>query len=171
VLDQVHVRPTDRAVVLGDGKLGLLVAQVLALSGAETTLVGRHPAKLSIGRQRGVLACTSADLLPGNWDVVVECTGRREGFSQAQKLVRPGGHLVLKSTYHGRVEADLSGLVVDEIHAVGSRCGPFPAAIRLLQQGWVDVRSLLEAEYALDDALAAFEHAARPGTLKIVVRP
>jgi threonine dehydrogenase-like Zn-dependent dehydrogenase len=103
-------------------------------------------------------------------DLVVECTGRAEGFQAAMRLVRPCGTLVLKSTYHGLVQADLSSLVVDEIQVVGSRCGPFPAALRLLAQGLVDVLPLVEAEYPLDGALAAFEHAGRRGALKVLVR-
>jgi threonine dehydrogenase-like Zn-dependent dehydrogenase len=101
---------------------------------------------------------------------VVECTGRAEGFQTARQLVRPQGTLVLKSTYHGLVHTDLSSLVVDEIQLVGSRCGPFPAALRLLEMALVDVASLIEAEYRLDDALAAFEHASKRGALKVLVR-
>jgi len=160
ILQQVHVRPTDRVVVLGDGKLGLLVAQVLALTGCDLTVVGRHREKLA----RDVEPAGSADL-------VVECTGRAEGFQAARRMLRPRGTLVLKSTYHGLVQADLTYVVVDEVQIVGSRCGPFPVALRLLAQGLVDVTSLVEAEYPLDEALAAFEHAGRRGTLKVLVRP
>lgn len=171
VLDQVHVRPTDRVIVLGDGKLGLLVAQVLALTGANLTVVGHHLAKLAILEKRGIHTCTAPGTVPHDADLVVECTGRPEGFQAAQRMVRPRGTLVLKSTTHGLLKANLSSLVVDEIHVIGSRCGPFAAALRLLVQGWLDVRSLIEAEYPLAQALAAFEHAARPGALKILVRP
>jgi threonine dehydrogenase-like Zn-dependent dehydrogenase len=170
ILDQVHVRPTDRAVVLGDGKLGLLVAQVLALSGCDLVAVGRHGAKLSILAGRGISTQIGTEGLSGQADLVVDCTGRAEGFRLARQLVRPRGTLLLKSTYHGLIEADLSSLVVDEIKVIGSRCGPFPAALRLLAQGLVDVDHLVEAEYTLDDGLAAFEHAARRGALKILVR-
>jgi threonine dehydrogenase-like Zn-dependent dehydrogenase len=171
VLDQVHVRPTDRAIVLGDGKLGLLVAQVLALSGCDLLVVGRHPEKLALPAARGIPTVIGEQGLGGSADLVVECTGRAEGFRTARKLVRPRGTLVLKSTYHGLVEADLSSLVVDEIRVLGSRCGPFPAALRLLARGWVDVTPLIEAEYPLDEALIAFEHAGGRGALKILVRP
>jgi threonine dehydrogenase-like Zn-dependent dehydrogenase len=107
----------------------------------------------------------------GGADVVVECTGQPAGYRRARELLRPRGTLVLKSTYHGLVEADLSRLVVDEIQVVGSRCGPFPPAIRLLSQGLVDVLPLIEAEYPLDEGMAAFEHAQRRGALKVLVRP
>ncbi len=171
ILDQVHVRPTDRLVVLGDGKLGLLVAQVLALTGCDLLAVGRHEEKLAILAARGIPTQLGDDGLEGSADLVVECTGRAEGFRAARRLVRPRGTLVLKSTYHGQVEADLSALVVDEIRVVGSRCGPFPAALRLLEQGLVDVAPLVEAEYPLDQALAAFKHAGRRGAIKVLVRP
>ena len=171
ILDQVHVHPTDRVVVLGDGKLGLLVAQVLALTGCDLTVVGRHENKLDILARRGIPTQIGAHGLARKVDLVVECTGQAQGFQIARELVRPRGTLVLKSTYHGLVQADLSRLVVDEIRVVGSRCGPFLAALRLLAQGLVDVQPLIEAEYPLDAAVAALEHAGRRGALKILVRP
>jgi len=171
ILDQVHIRPTDRVVVLGDGKLGLLIAQVVALTGCDLMVVGRHQDKLDILARRGIVTQIGTHGLARKADLVVECTGRAEGFRTARELVRPRGWLVLKSTYHGRVETDLSSLVVDEIQVVGSRCGPFPAALRLLAQGLVDVQSLIEAEYSLDEAVAAFEHAGHRGSLKVLVRP
>lgn len=171
ILQQVHVRPTDRVVVLGDGKLGLLVAQVLALTGCDLTIVGRHKEKLEIVAARGIATQIGESELAGGADLVVECTGRAEGFQAARRMLRPRGTLILKSTYHGLVQADLSQVVVDEVHVVGSRCGPFPPALRLLAQGLVDVTSLIEAEYPLDKALPAFEHAGRRGALKVLVRP
>jgi threonine dehydrogenase-like Zn-dependent dehydrogenase len=171
VLEQVHLRPTDRVVVLGDGKLGLLVAQVLALTGCDLVTEGRHPEKLAILAERGIATRLGDGGLDGSADLVVECTGQSEGFFRARLLLRPRGTLVLKSTYHDLVRSDLSSLVVDEVRVVGSRCGPFPSAIRLLAQGLVDVLPLIEAEYPLDEALAAFEHARRRGALKVLVRP
>ncbi len=171
VLEQVHVQPDSRVVVLGDGKLGLLVAQVLALTGCSLTVVGRHAEKLALLARRGIDTRLGEGDLERSADVVVECTGRREGFQTAQRLVRPRGSLVLKSTYHGLVLADLSQLVVDEITVVGSRCGPFAPALRLLKQGLVDVIPLIEAEYPLSDGLVAFDHAGRRGALKVLVRP
>jgi threonine dehydrogenase-like Zn-dependent dehydrogenase len=170
VLDQVHVQPTNRVVVLGDGKLGLLVAQVLALTGCALTVIGRHEEKLAILAARGIDTRVGTEGLEGRAEVVVECTGQAAGFDQARRLVRPRGTLVLKSTYHGLVETDLSSLVVDEIQVLGSRCGPFPAALRLLSQGLVDVTPLIEAQYTLDEGLAAFEHAGQRGALKVLVR-
>jgi len=174
VLERVHVRPADRVLVLGDGKLGLLTAQVLALTGCDLTAVGRHEENLAILAARGIdtrLAGAVAGDPPGALaDVVVDCTGRPSGFQAAQRLVRPRGTIVLKSTYYGPIEADLSQFVVDEIRLVGSRCGPMDAALRLLAGQRVDVASLIRAEYSIDDAVAALEHAARPGALKVLVR-
>ncbi len=171
VLYQVHVQPTDRVLVLGDGKLGLLVAQVLALTGCDLTAVGRHEDKLAILAARGIRTQLEGEGLEGGADLVVECTGHADGFAAARKLVRPRGTLVLKSTYHDRVHVDLSTIVTDEVQVVGSRCGPFAPALRLLARGLVDVTSLIEAEYPLSDGLAAFEHAGRRGALKVLVRP
>jgi threonine dehydrogenase-like Zn-dependent dehydrogenase len=170
-LEQVHVRPTDRVVVLGDGKLGLLVSQVLALTGCELLAVGRHERKLEILANRGIPTQIGDRGLAGKADIVVECTGSTGGFASARQMVRSQGTLVPKSTYHGLVQVDLSSLVVDEVQVVGSRCGPFPAALRLLDRGWVDVLPLIEAEYPLDKVLSAFEHAGRRGSLKVLVRP
>jgi threonine dehydrogenase-like Zn-dependent dehydrogenase len=171
ILEQVHIRPDSHVVVLGDGKLGLLVAQVLALTGAPLTVIGRHPDKLAILSGRGITTMLEDPDHCPSADVAVECTGRPEGYHAALRIVRPGGTLVLKSTYHGHVQADLSRIVVDEISVVGSRCGPFAAALRLLEQGLVDVVPLITARYRLSDGLAALEHAARPGALKVLVQP
>ena len=102
---------------------------------------------------------------------MVECTGNVEGLAQARRAVRPQGTIVLKSTYHGEVAVNLSAVVVDEVTLVGSRCGPFAPALEALRARRIDPRGLLEATYPLADALAAFEHAARPGALKVLLRP
>ncbi len=170
VVERVHIQPADRVAVLGDGKLGLLVAQVLALTGCDLTAVGRHEDKLAILAGQGIPTQIGDEGLADRADLVVECTGQAEGFAVAQRLVRPRGTIVLKSTYHGLVQADLSHLVVAEVRVVGSRCGPFPPALRLLAQRLVDVTSLIEAEYPLDEASAAFEHARHKGALKVLVR-
>ncbi|MBE9508342.1 MAG: alcohol dehydrogenase catalytic domain-containing protein [Chloroflexi bacterium] len=169
ILQQVHIRPTDRVVVLGDGKLGLLCAQVLALTGCELTAVGRHQEKLDILARRGIATALESNSVEAEADLVVEATGRPEGYAAARRLVRPRGTIVLKSTYHGSFDADLTMVVVDEVTLIGSRCGPFGPALRLLAQGLVDVTSLTQARYPLSEGLTAFEHAARPGTLKVLL--
>ncbi|MBN1977563.1 MAG: alcohol dehydrogenase catalytic domain-containing protein [Anaerolineae bacterium] len=170
ILEQVHVRPTDCVVVLGDGKLGLLCAQVLALTGCDLTVIGRHEDKLDILARRGIpTALDDGDDSTGSADIVIEATGHPDGFAAARRLVRPRGTLVLKSTYHGSFDADLTMAVVDEITLIGSRCGPFAPALRLLERGSVAVIQLIQARYPLSQAPAAFERAARPGTLKVLI--
>lgn len=182
ILEQVHVRPSDRVCVLGDGKLGLLCAQVLAAaSGCELTALGRHPAKLAILKERGIRTQLASDWDRGRTaDLVVDCTGTPAGLRLARSLLRPRGTLVLKSTYaphagtaHAEAQTDLqrelTGLVIDEITAIGSRCGPFPPALRLLSERKVAVTPLIHARYALSEALTALERAASPGILKVII--
>lgn len=173
VQEQAPVASGERVVVVGDGKLGQLVARTLALTGCDLLLIGRHAAKLAI-LPRGVRTLdASAQPLPAGRpaDLVVECTGNAEGLDLALRLVRPRGRVVLKSTYHGDVRLDMSAVVVDEIALFGSRCGPFAPALALLAQGAVDVAPLVHARYPLAEAGAAFEHAARPGVLKVLIEP
>jgi len=176
ILEQVHVHPTDRVIVLGDGKLGLLCAQVLALTGCELTVIGRHAEKLDILARLGIDTVrverdTTAQLagITGTADVVVEATGHPDGYATARTLVRPRGTLVLKSTYHGTLEADLTSVVVDEITLVGSRCGPLATALRLLERSAVNVRAMIEACYPFDAVLTAFAHAGQRGAHKVLV--
>ena len=169
ITEQVNLRPTDRVIVLGDGKLGLLIAQVLQLTGCDLLAVGRYPEKLAILERRGIPTHLAGEAVEPGADVVVEATGSAAGFAAARSLVRPRGALVLKSTFHGDVTLNLSMVVVDEIMLVGSRCGPFPAALRLLEQRLVDVESLIHGTYPLAEGVAAFERAVAPGVLKILL--
>jgi len=171
ILDQVHLRPTQHVVVVGDGKLGLLVAQVLRLTGCDLLVVGRHANKLAILQRQGIPTQFTTDGLQRWADVVVDCTGHPDGFAAARGMVKPRGTLILKSTFQGQSEVNLTSLVVDEITLAGSRCGPFAPALRLLEAGLVDVTSLIAATYTLDDALAAFARAQTKGTLKVLLRP
>jgi len=169
VQEQIRIGSGDRVVVVGDGKLGNLVAQTLALSGCVLTVIGRHPAKLGLLAARGIATGTGDDLRAGEADVAVECTGNPEGLELAQRAVRPRGTVVLKSTYRGRASLDAARLVVDEITLVGSRCGPFAPALALLAAGRVDVRPLVHARFALSHATAALAEAARPGVMKVLL--
>ena len=169
IIEQVPIRPSDRVLVLGDGKLGLLVAQVLQLTGCDLMAVGRHPEKLAILERRGIRTQTAEERISPGADIVVEATGSAGGFASARTLVRPRGTLVLKSTFHGDVTMDLSMVVVDEVTIVGSRCGPFRPALRLLEQRLVDVEPLIHETFSLDDSLVAFERAAAPGVLKVLL--
>jgi alcohol dehydrogenase len=177
ITDRLHVRPTERVIVIGDGKLGLLVAQALRLTGCDLLAVGHHARNLAILAGQGIDVCLEEALSPAPGkelrvaDVVVDCTGHPGGFALARRLVRPRGRLVLKSTFHGQNQMNLTAVVVDEVSLIGSRCGPFAPALRLLERDLVDVESLVEAELPLDEGLAAFELAATRGALKVLVRP
>jgi len=171
ILEQAHVRPTARVAVVGPGRLGLLVAQVLALGGTEVTVLGRRRETLALPAQLGLAVGLVEEQRDDSFDVVVEATGNEAGLAHSLRLARPRGTLVLKSTFHGNANVNLTKLVVGELAVIGSRCGPFAPALRLLAAGAVQVRPLIEAEYPLRDGLAAFEHAARPGVRKVLLRP
>ena len=171
IREQIAVRPAARAAVVGPGRLGLLVAQVLALAGGDVTVLGRRAESLELPRQLGLVTGLVDDEADDTFDLVVEATGNDAGFAHSLRLVRPRGTLVLKSTFHGNANINLTKLVVAEINVIGSRCGPFAPALRLLAREAVAVRPLIEAEYPLADALAAFAHADRPGARKVLLRP
>ena len=176
IVEQVHVKPTDSVVVLGDGKMGQLAAQVLVLSGCEVMMVGKHEEKLALVEKRGVRTyvldnAQSFALENGrNVDLVVECSGSAQGLELALRLVRPRGTIILKSTVADMSKLHLAPIVINEIRVQGSRCGPFAPALRALSQKLVNVSSLISARYSLDDGLAAFEHAGQRGVLKVLVR-
>ncbi|MBW4630648.1 MAG: alcohol dehydrogenase catalytic domain-containing protein [Iphinoe sp. HA4291-MV1] len=169
IQQQVHLHPDDRVLVVGDGKLGQLVAQTLALTGCDLLVVGRHQDKLAYLEARGIKTGFADAVTDRAFDISVECTGNSEGFALARRALRPRGTLVLKSTYAGKLSLDASSLVVDEITLIGSRCGPFPPALELLAQGKVDVKSLIHARYLLANGLAAFERAQTKGVLKVLL--
>ena len=166
---QVSISASDRCLVVGDGKLGQLIAQTLVLTGCELAVCGRHRRKLDLLARRGIQTLDAEGLSPAAWDLVVECTGHPEGFAAARRALRPRGTLVLKSTYAGALTLDASALVVDEVTLVGSRCGPFAPALRLLAERRVEVEPLVDARYPLRQGLEAFAHAARPGVLKVLL--
>jgi len=169
IQEQVAIGRDDRVLVIGDGKLGQLIARTLALTGCELLAAGRHRRKLELLGEAGIPACLSNALGDDRFDVVVECTGNPEGFELARARTRPRGTLVLKSTYAGDLQLDASALVVDEITLIGSRCGPFPPALELLAAGKIEVRPLIEARYPLSLGIEAFDHARRPESLKILL--
>jgi len=171
VLERVKINPSDRVFVLGDGRLGFLVAQVIMLRECEVTLLGRNPSKLARAKHLRIPAALVSEVEHLKADVVVDCTGAAEGFAQALSLLRPQGTLVVKSTYHGEPPKLPAQIVVDEITVVGSRCGPFPPALQALSEGKVEVARLVEATYPLSDIEQAMEHAGRRGALKVLVRP
>jgi len=171
ILEQVAVAPEASVVVLGDGKLGLLVTQVLARTGARVLAVGRHEEKLALLRARGIEAVHLDAWKRERVDIVVEATGTATGFALAMAATRPRGTLVLKSTVAAGVQLNLAPLVIDEITVVGSRCGLFPPALAALAAGSVDVRSLISAELPLARGVEALEKAREPGVMKVLLRP
>jgi threonine dehydrogenase-like Zn-dependent dehydrogenase len=169
IQQQVKVSPAERVLVVGDGKLGQLVAQTLAVIGCDLLVVGRHQEKLANLAARGIQTGGEDAVADRAFDLSVECTGNPAGFAIARRALRPRGTLVLKSTYAGQLTFDASSLVVDEITLIGSRCGPFPAALDLLASGRVDVEPLIHARYPLSEGLAAFERASTKGVLKVLL--
>jgi len=171
IMEQVHILPTSRVIILGDGRLGLLAAQVISLTGCETIAVGRHADKLAILEHRGIATTLDTHPFEGSADVVVECTGNPDGWRQARALVHPRGQIILKSTFADQTAVDMSRVVVDEITLIGSRCGPFAPALRLLARRLVDVLPLISQGFRLEEASLAFAHAASKGILKVLLRP
>jgi threonine dehydrogenase-like Zn-dependent dehydrogenase len=173
ILERVKISSADRVAVIGDGKLGILSAQVLALTGAPVLIVGKHSSKLRIAERRGIETSTpkQAAKRQHEFDVVVEASGAASGFGLALDLLRPRGQLVLKSTFHGKTELNAARIVVDEISIVGSRCGRFTPALDLLKKAAIDVESLINEEYRLSNGLHAMRRAGTRGILKVLLRP
>ena len=171
IQDQIQVKPTDRVLLVGAGRLGQLIAQTLALTGCDLRVVARHAHQQGLLKKRGIRIITEENVQPWRWDVVVEATGSPNGFSLARQAIRPRGTLVLKSTYKGEMSINFSSIVVDEINIVGSRCGPFEPALRLMESKRVDPTVLIDSEFSLRNVLKAFEHAAETGVLKVLVQP
>jgi threonine dehydrogenase-like Zn-dependent dehydrogenase len=169
IQEQVHITADDRVLIVGDGKLGQLIAQTVALTGCKPLVLGRHSAKLALLEARGI---QTAPAVPEGrrFDVAIDCTGNAEGFATARAALRPRGTLVMKSTYAGALTVNASSLVVDEITLVGSRCGPFAPALELLAKRAVDVRPLIRATYDLQEGLRAFDDAQQRGALKVLLR-
>ena len=172
ILEQVPLKPGARAAVLGDGRLGLLVAQVLKQAGAQVTLIGKHGWKLDLARSWGVKCPGQGEeaLAPRSFPVVVDATGSPGGFEGALRLVEPRGTLVMKSTFHERASFDTAKLVVDEITLLGSRCGSFPAALRLLRDGDVTTQGLVSKVFPLGNGMEAFQYLENPACLKVLLQ-
>lgn len=172
ITERTRVCETSRVCVIGDGKLGLLCAQALALTGASVSLVGKHAEKLRIAEARGIetVKLEKAQGFGRAFDVVVEASGAAAGLALALELLQPRGALVLKSTFHGATEIEMARIVVDEISIIGSRCGRFAPALELLSRNAVDVESLISEEYALADGIKAMERATVRGVLKVLLK-
>src|SRR6266496_1315133 len=171
IQEQIQIKPTDRVLLIGAGRLGQLIAQTLALTGCDLRVVARHTQQQDLLKRRGIRIIAEEEIQPWRWDIVVEATGSPSGFSLARGAIRPRGTMVLKSTYKGEMGVNFSSIVVDEINLIGSRCGPFDPALRLMESKQVDPTVLIANEFRLNDALKAFEHAAESGVLKVLVEP
>jgi alcohol dehydrogenase len=173
ILEQKRIDPTARVAVLGDGRLGLLVAQVLQHQHAPVTVIGRHAHKLDLARSWGInaMAADDARLVPASFPVVVDATGSPAGLPEALRLVKPRGTVVMKSTYCNPAQFDTAKLVVDEIVLIGSRCGNFTTALDILGRGQVRVQPMISKIFPLEEGLEAFEHLSRPSCLKLLLAP
>ena len=170
ILEQVIVREDQRILVLGDGKLGILCALTLKLTGAHISLAGRRPDKLGIAALQGVSTLLVNDMPEGSaFDIVVEATGSTQGLEIAMKYTRPRGTIVLKSTVADTIPANLAPIVINEITVVGSRCGPFGPALGALADGSIDVKPLVTGVFPASDAIEAFRAARMKDSLKVLI--
>jgi threonine dehydrogenase-like Zn-dependent dehydrogenase len=170
VLKQIKLDGRKWVTVLGDGRLGLLVAQVLRDAGCPVRVIGKHPDKLALCEKWSIRSRPLADIVPRHdQDVVVDCTGSAGGFEMSMQMVRPRGTIVLKTTAAAGKPLNLAPLVIDEINVIGSRCGPFREAIRALAEKRVDVASLIHRRVRIDQGLEAMDLAGRPGVLKVLL--
>lgn len=170
ILEQVPLDAGTPVAVLGDGKLGLLCAMVLALHGAEVSLFGRHPNKMAIAETVGVRPTAQSEIGTRQYPIVVEVTGSAAGMADAIRMTEPRGKIVMKSTVHEPVKIDMASVIVPEISLVGSRCGRFSYALPLLAAQQLPLSEMIHAEYPLNEAPTAFAHAATKGTLKVLLR-
>ena len=167
---QIEIAGTERIVVLGDGRLGNLCAQVLASMADDVLVVGKHRQKLALLEGMGLkTALLSDDLPPRSFDIVVDCTGSESGLPTALKLVRPRGTIVLKTTVAGTQTLAWAPFVIDEVTLVGSRCGPFDRALNALEHGLVDVEPLITERFSLSSGLMALQRAQQKGVLKVLL--
>lgn len=170
ITEQLHIKPFEKVIVLGDGKLGLITALTLNAQNIDVTLVGKHQNKLNIAKAQGVKTALLQDFpIEKTYDVVVEATGSVSGFETSIALTKPRGVLVLKSTVATGKELNLAPIVIDEITVLGSRCGQFGPALRLLKSGKIDFTPLISARYKADDAIEAFEKNKEKETLKVLL--
>ena len=171
ITEQLHIEPTHKVVVLGDGKLGLTTALTLNAQNLDVTLVGKHQNKLDIAKAQGVKTMLLDELkVSNNFDVVVEATGSVSGFETSLNLVKPQGVLVLKSTIATGKELNLAPIVINEITVLGSRCGQFGPALRLLKNNRIDFKPFISKIYSIDEAIKGFEANREKDSIKIILK-
>ncbi len=173
ITEQIELSPETHVAVIGDGKLGILCAQSLALKSENVTLIGKHAEKMRVAENRGVegILLKDAGKLARRFDVTVEASGSESGFQTALDLLKPRGKLVLKSTFQGEPRWQAWRVVVDEITIIGSRCGRFAPALELLRDKKVDVENLISEEFSLSEGVAAINKASAKGIIKVLLQP
>jgi len=169
ILDQVNINASHKVCVLGDGKMGILVGQVLSTTGCDLLVSGHHREKLSILDEMDIKTTRREVLSNTNFDIVVDCTGAKTGIETAINIVKPRGTVVVKTTVAKKGHLDLNKIVVNEITLVGSRCGPFPAAIKAIKARSVDLSPLVSRTFPLEDGVRAFQYASDKDSLKVVI--
>lgn len=171
ILDQVSIQPNELVAILGDGKLGLLIAMVLVHTGCRLYLIGKHKEKMDLVRDLNIELIESRHIsqLDRKFDYVIDACGSADGWNQALKLIKPRGTVILKSTYHDQISINPSNVVVDEITLIGSRCGRFEVALKFLEEKKVSPSRLLQHNFSISQALDAFKKAQESGVLKVTL--
>lgn len=169
ILDQVKITSRHKVAVLGDGKLGLLVSQVIASTGCDMTAVGKHPEKLAILDEMGIKTELKSKFRDSGFDVVIDCTGSGTGIDTALEIVKPRGNVIMKTTVARRGAVDLNRVVVNEIIITGSRCGPFKPAINAIRSGDVNINPLISSRFSMEEWEKAFQAARKKGSLKVII--
>lgn len=170
ILEQVEIKPEHSVVVIGDGKLGLLIAMVMAQTNCLLTVIGKHHPKLDILKQKGISTLLSHQTNELKADIVIECSGHPSGFDLSQKIVKPMGKIVLKSTFAEEILFNPANMIINEITLIGSRCGPFDKALSLLEKKVIDITPLITDVYPIKNGFEAFEIAKKPESLKVLIK-
>ncbi|HEX8949968.1 MAG TPA: alcohol dehydrogenase catalytic domain-containing protein [Dissulfurispiraceae bacterium] len=170
ILEQVRIGKEQSALLIGDGKLALLIALVMQTTGCDLTMLGKHSEKLAIAGDAGIKTVLLESFRKSAYDIIIEASGNPSAFQLGLECLKPRGIFILKSTYTGGFSFNPSSIVVNEITLIGSRCGRFAEAIRFLEQHKPPLEKLISAEYPLEEALAAFKRSEQPGALKVVLQ-
>lgn len=170
ILEQVSITPDDRVCVLGDGKLGLLIAQVLSLTNCNLTAVGNHSEKLSILDEIGIKTKLQSSFSDNGFDIVVDCTGSSSGIKTALQIVKARGKVILKSTVAKKGLIDTNTIVIKELELIGSRCGPFGRAIDAIESRNIDLYPMISREFSIEESIKAFQYASKKDTLKVILK-
>ena len=171
IFDQICPDQNNDVLILGDGKLGLLAAQVMQTRSPNVYCVGHHPRKLALIEKIGIQTAHDACQWDRKFDFVVEATGNPKGIEEALSFIKPKGKIVAKSTFYGLVKIDISALVVNEIQLVGSRCGSFAKALEFLEKESLELEGMVDADFPLTDAQSAFDRAKMPEVIKVLLTP